>query len=250
MILLDTIVTTTLSLRKRRNKFTREELRKAHFERWVHSLNPEFYVLHRVNGVHEFEANPRVQVKLYLMPLFQASHAEILHPLFKESFILFARIDCVQPYNHFWLSIDATVTQFPSQAINVQVPPEYFANMANQILPKVAFPANIRDRSRNADTFSFELCKLRFYKFHMFYHQSKEYTKRYGVIDRMWDFNGKEVQLSLPPSLDFGTPDAKPTPQNYFPNSSQNPTQKLPSLEEDIKSFLKTYRPGAPLRGI
>lgn len=239
---MDTIVTTALALRKRRSQYTKEELHKTHFKKWACSLNPEFYVLHRINGIHEFVANPNIQVKLYLMPLFQASHVEILHPLFKEAFVLFARVDRVQPYNQKWLSVDATVTQFPGQPITVQSPPEYFDNMAEQILPKVAFPANIRDRSRNADTFSFELCKLRFYRFHLFYHQSKEYTKRYGIIDRMWELSGKEVQLSLPPDLDFGTPDAKTT--------SQSPTPKFPSLEDDLKSFLKTYRPGAPLRGL
>jgi hypothetical protein len=242
VILLDTIITTTLALRKRRNRITNVERRRKRFQNWVCSLNPEFYVFYRVNGVNEFVTNPNIQVKLYLTPLFQASHAKALYPLFDEAFVLFARIDCVQSYNQRWLSIDATAKQFPGQSLTVQSPPQYLGDLEDKILPKLAFPANIRGKGQSTEAYSFDLCKMRFYKFHLFFHQDEEYKKRYGVIDRMWDPNGKELQLSLPPNLDFGEPDTKDEPKNHFLNPSQKPSQSTSSLEDSLKSFLKDYR--------
>ncbi len=246
---MDNITNVTLALRKRRTSFpdpsqrlywhdnahTRAARRQAAFARWVDSFRSEFYVFYRVTGVHEFKANSRVQIKLYLMPCLLAKGDPTVYPIFEKEFILYAYINKVVPYeDNEWVSVYATAGRLQRQKIGTHFPEPYYWH-AEEILGKVPFPACVRARGADEETPELDsVSALRFYRFHLRFHPSITYEKRYGIIDQMWDSEGRELKLSLPPTIEPLTEATTTT--------CTSPQSKL---IEDFNSFLKSRKSNA-----
>lgn len=233
---MDNVTTTALALQKKRLAKHHEmnrQWQKVRFARWVYSRCATFYVFYRVTGAHDFKASSTIKLKLDLMPCCQMKGKTLVKPIFNLPFTLFVYVNNVQPYNQKWISIDCTISHFPRQKLTLEISDQD----AEKILPQLPLPTYTKSHA-DRNTEPTLLSKLRFYRFHMFFHQGDTYEKRYGIIDQMWDENGKKLELSLPPEMDFGAPDAK-VPQKHFLNPSYKAPQ--PESEFSLESFLKDY---------
>lgn len=193
-----------LRLYRHCTKHLRAKQRQEAFQLWIDSLNPlQCYVFYRVTGPCELVANPHVQIKLYLSPHLLVEGTNIIYPLFKDPFTIFAHITDVKPQtgSDDWYSAKATVVTFPGQAIQWQVPVEHRSRM-KEILGKLILPTKITGRGKHRGSSFFDsISEQQFDSFHLLYHPSKKYTKRYGYIDQMWDFLGNRLELATPPEI-------------------------------------------------
>ena len=190
-------------LRRKRRRKSKWRRNPETFARWRASFRPKLYVFYRVQGIREFKANPKIQVKLLLMPCLLVENTNTPYMIFEEECVLYAYIHKVEPREgKDWISVFGTVGRPIKTQRFTPLAPAAYSQRIGEILAKIPFPSyvhTIRAASGSEDTCNTEngISKLRFHRFHLRFWQAN--GKNYGIIDRMWDEREREITLDLPP---------------------------------------------------
>lgn len=220
------------------------------FARWRTSLHPNFYVYYRVKGAYDFKANPKVQIRLPLMPCLVVENTEESHEVFNEAYAPRVFIHKVEAREgKEWISVFGTIGNPTKRQIFAPVVPKIYDNRANEILSKVYFPSYVDHITpvdkEGEDTYDTKngISNLRFHRFHLRFWPGRD--KNYGVIDRMWDEMGGELPLSLPPLPEFEPDDIK---ENYpFGAEATKPIPKDIDVEK-VTGLLDDFLSSKPVR--
>lgn len=228
------------------DRYQRYRCQRAAFDRWVATFQPHFRVIYRLSGVREIDPREHLQVKVQFMPYLVFDHSKEVHPFFDEPFALVVEFSAVKACRDDWVSAYAEIKRYPSQPITMQTPGGHPGMHLRDIVARIAFPEGLRARfhSENAPDFM-SIPKLFFRRFHLFFQMTEDVTKRFGVIDQMWDNNNHAHVLDEIPEFDLPVEELQiETPPNR---------PDLPSLSdfltETATSFLNSPRSSCrPLR--
>lgn len=241
---MDNIIVTAVALRRRRRtvqawahkqKTTskhkslaqiRAKSHEAAFNRWVESFRLKYRILYRITGIRKIEDRPKLRVKVQFMPYLIFDHDTTAHNFFGEPFAFYVEFRAVRNCRDNWVSAYATIKQYQTQPLTMQLPSKYHSLTIEEVMPKVIFPAGVREHYCSDAISGFKsLAQQNFYTFHLFFHMADDPTKRYGIIDQMWDQYHHALDLEQFPELDLPLDDLKS-------QTASNAPANLPSLDD------------------
>ncbi len=212
---MDNITTLTLALRKRRNHFpdptlrlyhrqnshSRKRLRKTAFQKWCSvSHRPPYYIFYRISGIRQYASNG-IQTRINFMPCLVFAGENKAYELFREPFVFFVRINQAEPKSENLVLLQATAASYSTKKF-LLVPPGRYHLKANEIYPHLILPFFHGSKHPGSISPLNPIAQEHFHRFQFLYRFSTNPDQRYGIIDYMWNFFGKELQLNPPPQYD------------------------------------------------